>query len=359
MHSAYTQPIARLQALVVAIALVGLTADASALDRGLRLDPVALRDAPAPTPGESTVYAATPHRLVMPDGTALPLRRWGPAPEAGQAPDAVVLGLHGFNDHAGAFIATARALSAAGMAVYAYDQRGFGGSDQRGDWPGAGQLVSDARWALTQLRHRYPDTPIHLVGLSMGGAVASLLMDRSPAPKVDSAVLVAPAFWGRGVMPWYQRFALWAGEQVAPDLTLSSETLDIEPTDDPAVMQALGDDPRWIRAPSVDAMAGVADLMDRALRALPRFDGPPTLIQYGGMDEVIPAEAACAMFSALPAGAPWRAAFYPDGYHMLTRYSGSAAVMSDIRVFLTDSGSVLPSGRGIGQTAARQAVCDD
>ena len=342
--------------------MVAITTSAMALEpmpagRGLHLDPDALTDAPTPAADQSTVHAPTPHRLVMPDGASLPLRRWGPAPEAGGSPSAVILGLHGFNDHAGGFIALARALSAVDMAVYAYDQRGFGGSDQRGAWPGAGQLVSDARWALTQLRHRYPDTPIHLIGLSMGGAVATLLMDRSPAPKVDSTVLVAPAFWGRGVMPWYQRFALWAGEQVAPDLTLSSRSLDIQPTDDPAVMQALRSDPRWIRAPSVDAIAGIADLMDSALQALPRFDGPPTLIQYGGADEVIPPEAACAMFTALPGGAPWRAAFYPDGYHMLTRYSGAADVIGDIRRFIANSDAVLPSGRGIGQSAARQAVC--
>ncbi len=341
------------------IATAAMAVESTPPGRGLHLDPDALTDPAMPAADQSTVHGPTPHRLVMPDGTTLPLRRWGPAPEAGDSPSAVILGLHGFNDHAGGFIAVARALSAADIAVYAYDQRGFGGSEQRGAWPGAGQLVSDARWALTQLRHRYPDTPIHLIGLSMGGAVASLLMDRSPAPAVDSAVLVAPAFWGRGVMPWYQRFALWAGQQVAPDLTLSSETLDIEPTDDAAVMQALRDDPLWIRAPSVDAMAGVANLMDQALRALPRFDGPPTLIQYGGLDEVIPPEAACAMFTALPGGAPWRAAFYPNGYHMLTRYSGSADVLGDIRRFIADPDAILPSGRGIGQSAARRAVCGE
>ncbi|MEX0385971.1 alpha/beta hydrolase [Spiribacter onubensis] len=344
--------------LITAMTTSAMALESMPAGRGLHLDLDALETSVAPAADQSTVHGPTPHRLVMPDGTALPLRRWGPAPEAGGSPSAVILGLHGFNDHAGGFIAVARAMSAADIAVYAYDQRGFGGSDQRGAWPGAGQLISDARWALNRLRQRYPQTPIHLIGLSMGGAVASLLMDRSPSPDVKSAVLVAPAFWGRGVMPWYQRFALWAGEQVAPDLTLSSQNLDIEPTDEPTVMEALRNDPRWIRAPSVDAMAGIADLMDQALQALPRFDGPPTLIQYGGMDEVIPPEAACAMFSALPAGTPWRAAFYPDGYHMLTRYSGSPAVLGDIRAFLTNSGSVLPSGRGIGQQAARQAVCD-
>ena len=344
-------------ALAASITTAAIAAESGLPGRGLHLDPDAFEVATLPASDQSTVHAATPHRIVMPDGTSLPLRRWGPAPEAGQSPAAVILGLHGFNDHAGALVATAAALAPANMAVYAYDQRGFGNSVQRGDWPGAGQLVSDARWALTQLRHRYPDTPIHLIGLSMGGAVASLLMDRSPALGVESAVLVAPAFWGRGVMPWYQRFALWAGKQVAPELTLSSETLGIEPTDQPAVMRALRDDPRWIRAPSVEAMAGIADLMDQALQALPRFNGPTTLIQYGGADEVIPPEAACAMFTALPADTPWRVAFYPDGYHMLTRYSGSAAVLADIQAFIGDADVVLPSGRGVDQSAARRAVC--
>jgi alpha-beta hydrolase superfamily lysophospholipase len=176
---------------------------------------------------------------------------------------------------------------------------------------------------------------------------------------VDGALLVGPAFWGRATMPWYQRSALWIGERVVPWMTFTGEGLGIEPTDEPDVARQIALDPLWIRDTRVDAIVGITDLMDRGLLALPGLEGPPTLIQYGGADEIIPANAACAMFRRLPVDGNWRAAYYPEGYHMLTRYSGAPTVMNDIRAFITDPGVELPSGRAIGREAAIAELCDD
>jgi len=41
-------------------------------------------------------------------------------------PGAIVLALHGFNDYSNAFATTGQAFAASGIAVFAYDQRGFG-----------------------------------------------------------------------------------------------------------------------------------------------------------------------------------------------------------------------------------------
>ena len=58
---------------------------------------------------------------------------------------AVILALHGFGDAGDlTFEDAARAWSARGIAVYAPDQRGFGGNASRRDWPGADALVGDA-----------------------------------------------------------------------------------------------------------------------------------------------------------------------------------------------------------------------
>ncbi|MGH8569968.1 MAG: hypothetical protein ACREXU_18670, partial [Gammaproteobacteria bacterium] len=42
--------------------------------------------------------------------------------------------------------------------------------------------------------------------------------------------------------------------------------------------------------------------------------------------------------------ARWRAAFYPQGYHMLTRDLGAAVVLRDIVTWLSDHQAALPSG---------------
>ena len=329
------------------------------VERGLALDESAMVADRQPAADRTTIFTPAPHQIVMPDGTPLPLRRWGPAPENGESPRAVVLGVHGLNDHAGSFMATASALAAHDVAVYAWDQRGFGGSHQRGEWPGTNALVADARFASRVLRRRYPETPLYLMGISMGAAVVLLAADEPRPPPVDGTLLVGPAVWGAAVMPWYQRWALWIGERLAPDLAFNAQAIGIRPTDREVVLDRLANDPLWIRNTRVEVMGGVADLMDRALQTLPRFSGPTSLIQYGGKDEIIPPEAACAMFQRLPKGAPWRAAVYPAGFHMLTRSGVANAVLGDIAAFIKDPDATLPSGQAVDRRAALQAVCGD
>ena len=67
------------------------------------------------------------------DGIELPMRVWSSDAAASDAPlRAVVLALHGFNDYSGSFQSPAAYLKRRGIAVYAYDQRGFGGAPHRG-----------------------------------------------------------------------------------------------------------------------------------------------------------------------------------------------------------------------------------
>jgi hypothetical protein len=48
---------------------------------------------------------------------------------------------------------------------------------------------------------------------------------------------------------------------------------------------------------------------------------------------------------------------YPDGYHMLTRYSDCAKVIFDVAVWLRSPQSALPSGYESSLDGARTMVC--
>mgnify|MGYP001041915693 FL=1 len=302
--------------------------------------------------------AANTPTIVMPDNTALPLQYW--APSSGQSPQAIVLGIHGFNDYAGGFSATANALTEQGIGVYAWDQRGFGGTGSRGRWPGTDTLVNDAGVVARAIKTQHPEQPFYLMGHSMGAAVTTLMLEQAPPIRIAGTILVAPAFWARRTMPWYQRWALWAGKQFTPWLTLTGEGLGIEPTDDPAVRAALANDPYWIRDTRVDALAGVVDLMDSALRALPPRPAPPrTLLLFGLADQVIPQQAACAMVKRYQPQNGWHAAVYPSGYHMLTRYSGAEQTLSDLSHFVLQKSGPLPSGYEANYAQTRRTLCAD
>ena len=126
------------------------------------------------------------------DGTALPVRYFG----GKEKPAAVILALHGFNDYSRGFEDAGKALAEKGIAVYAYDQRGFGATKQRGIWAGSDRLADDAIAFAATLRALYPGTPLYLMGHSMGGAVTIVAATRDqPKLDVDGLILVAPAIW--------------------------------------------------------------------------------------------------------------------------------------------------------------------
>lgn len=307
-------------------------------------------------PGEVTPRLE-PHQLIAHDGFSLQLHHW-PADE----PTAIVLALHGFNDYGGGFAAIAEHFTERQVSLYAYDQRGFGGSEPRGFWPGHELLAKDAVTAAGLLSRRYPQQPVYLLGKSMGAAVAIMAVDSAPGA-VAGSLLVAPAVWSRQTMPWYQRFSLWLGNTLTPGANLPSSLggrLGIRASDDDDMLRALSQNPMMLRGASIGTIDGLTTLMDKALAASARLPGP-ALILYGDNDQIIPARPLCRMVQQLPSQQShhWRMTLYPGGYHMLTRYSGTAQVVDDMLAWLPHSGSaLLPSGHEVTRLQAETALCD-
>jgi len=302
--------------------------------------------------------ALTADHVIAHDGYRLPLHTWTTENE----PRGIVLALHGFNDYGNAFSVLSEGFNTQGFNLYAYDQRGFGATDPAGIWPGQDKLVKDAITTLNLLRQRYPEQPLYLMGKSMGGGISILALTAEEPADVDGSILIAPAVWSPDTMPWYQRFSLWVGAGVAPGLSLSvnlGQRLGIRASDDDAVLQSLAEDPLVQGESRVDTIDGLAELMGAALEASHTLPGP-SLILYGDEDHIIPPEPFCHLLDRLPDPAEklWRMVVYPDGYHMLTRYSGSEQVHEDILAFISDPGGALPSGHERNRAEAKAILCD-
>ncbi|ABM62428.1 alpha/beta hydrolase [Halorhodospira halophila] len=312
-----------------------------------------------PTSPPEDAPALEDNHLIAEDGYRLPYRRWGPERDA--SPEAVVLALHGLNDYSRGMRFAAEHLAEGGIATYAYDHRGFGDTADAGTWPGGQALVDDAATAVERLAERYPDTPLYLMGHSMGGAIAMILATEQSPEAVSGSALLAPAVWGREAMPWYQRTGLWLSSRLTPGLRLSGEDLGVDPTDNPEVLEEWHDDPLIQREVSARALAGVTDLMDRALEASEELEAP-TLILYGEQDEVIPREPTCLMLHRLPERPPgqWRLVLYPDGHHLLTRDLQRERVHADLLAwFLDPEGARLPSSHEVGHQEGLSRLCGD
>lgn len=290
--------------------------------------------------------------MVAADGYELPLRRW--LPEEGK-PRAVVIALHGYNDYSNAFDGAGRSLAARGVATYAYDQRGFGATRDRGIWPGTPTLVSDLRAAVEQIHARHPGVPLYLMGESMGGAVVLTAMTGPGAPPVDGTILVAPAVWGREAMGFFPRAALWLSYNLVPGLVIHPpRELNIKPSDNIEMLRALGRDPLVIKGSRVDALEGLTDLMGSALASCGRLE-VPSLVLYGAHEQVLPPRPVKLAIRDFEAASRHVVAVYPNGYHMLLRDLKGQVVVDDIAAWIANPRDPLISG---ADRAARELVAE-
>ena len=302
-----------------------------------------------PGPG-ATAPALAGDSFVTSDGLKLPVRRWIPESDGESPLKAVVLAVHGFNDYSKAFGKVPDApgvgpfLADREIAVYAYDQRGFGNAPHFGLWAGADVLARDFSDFADLLKTMHPDTPIFALGESMGGAVVMTALASSDRPTVDAAILAAPAVWARSTMPIPYRVALWISARVAPGLKPSGRGLGRIASDNIEMLRDNARDPLFIKNTRIDAVYGLTNLMDEALKA-PNDIDVPILYLYGQNDEIIPKQpTALAMSQFESANKVWRAAFYEDSWHMILRDKNATTVLSDIVAFIEEQSAPLPSG---------------
>ncbi len=292
----------------------------------------------------TTVPHLTTEDFVANDGAHLPLRSWLP-----QGPvKAVILAVHGIDDYSHAFAGPGEEWAKHGIATYAYDQRGFGAAPMPGSWAGTYQLDADLAAVTRLLRARYRGVPLYLFGESMGAAVVITAETGSAGaerPQADGIILQAPAIWGRQTLNVFLRVVLWTVDHIAPQWTLTGESLKIQPTDNIEIWRELSRDPLVIKKTRVATIAGLVDLMTDAFAAAPLLR-QRTLLLYGAHDQVIPPEPMKKFIAALPPVAPGMRvlAYYDHGYHLLLRDLEGKLVQRDVESWILTPDAALPSG---------------
>lgn len=290
------------------------------------------------------------------DGARLGLKTWLPE---GVEPTQVVVALHGMNDYSNAFHFAAPVWAGAGIATYAFDQRGFGRSPNRGVWGGEALMTEDLRTFVDVIRRKHPYAPITVLGESMGGAVAICAFASQKPPAAQRLVLLAPAVWGWSSQPLPYKTALWftahvVGSKVIRPPRWVAER--VKPTDNFDELVAMGRDRQMIWGARNDTLYGLVDMMERAWGAVGRLQVPVAYF-YGANDEIIPREPS--FESARRLKPSDRSAYYAQGWHLLTRDLQRGAVIADVQSYLLDPEAPFPSNPPpipTAPTAVRRSV---
>lgn len=294
---------------------------------------------------ETRAPAIEQDRLVARDGATLPLRSWRPEGEI----RAAIVALHGFGDYANAFALPAPNWARAGIATYAYDQRGFGRAPHRGRWAGTDAFVADLADAVELVRARHPGVPVFVLGESMGGAVAMVAAARGEIGAADGLILVAPAVRGSAALGPIATGAMRVLANTVPWLAGPTGSPGIRPTDNTPLLREFSRDQLVLREPRVDMAWGLIGLMDEAVAAASEI-GQPTLVLVGARDILVPDGAMAGMLARLPPSDPRtrRVAVYDNGWHMLLRDLGGQRVQADVAHWVVsrrrEPGEPLPSG---------------
>jgi len=196
------------------------------------------------------------------------------------------------------------------------------------------------------VRQRPPGAVLAVIGESMGGAVAINTFASERPPDADRLVLIAPAVWGWDSMPWIYRSTLWLGARTLGSQAVSAPRFvleEIQASDNIEHLIRMGRDRQLIFRTRLDTLYGLVELMHRAASNVGAVRRPPPVFYaYGQNDQIIPREPSLAAAAQLKPGD--RSAFYPRGWHMLTRDLAGALVTRDVLAFLRDPGRPLPSG---------------
>jgi len=223
----------------------------------------------------------------------------------------VVLLIHGFGGDRNSWLFLQEPL-AARHRVYALDLPGHGTSGKNletgsgsgaGDAAGAGDPAGLLADAVVGVLDAIPASRAHLVGHSMGGAVALAVAARDPR-RIASLTLIAPSGFGRQINAGYLRG--FAGAQTRRELKPLVGQLF---SDDKLVTRQVVDDLlAYKRLDGVEAalhallatlVGGDEQRGDSAALLAAIGDATPVTVVWGRQDQIIPAEQAQAVAGAV------------------------------------------------------------
>jgi acylglycerol lipase len=243
---------------------------------------------------------------------------------------AALIIVHGLGEHSDRYDHVAQALTGDGIAVYACDHRGHGRSQGPRAVVDVADVVADVDQLVVLAAGEHPDTPVFMLGHSLGGMIAvRYALDHQARL---SGLVLSGALATVDASPALRRIGrlVSAIAPRTPMIALDAELV----SRDPAVVAAYRADPlvHHGRIPARTA-AQIAD----TTAAFPEQVGAivlPTLILYGTADGLCP-PAGSVMLGEQLGSTDVSIRAYEGLYHEILNEPERATVIGDVRDWLT------------------------
>ncbi len=242
-----------------------------------------------------------------------------------------VLLVHGLGEHMGRYGHVIQHLNDWGFAVRSYDHYGHGrSSGKRGCLPTKSRLLDDLALVVDDTRkHMSTDTPLILLGHSMGGLVAARFVSLNIRP-VNALVLSSPALGAK--LKAIDKLLLAVLPIIAPNLAVANGLNANKISHDPEVVKAYLVDPLVHNKISPRLGKWIMD-SGAATLALASAWRVPTLLMYAGKDKLVDA-AASRMFTGLAPKSMLQSTCYEAFYHEIFNEVDASPVFEELRAWL-------------------------
>lgn len=284
-------------------------------------------------------------QLDGPRGKKLFCQSWVPQ----HNPRANIIIAHGLAEHSGRYEHVANDLCDAGYAVYALDHLGHGRSEgERCVVKKFNDYVMPLRKFVLSIKKQSPNTPVFVLGHSMGGLiVGTYLLDFQA--DVDGAILSAPAVMGRRQPSLGAIIKLLFTAIFSP--TTGVLQLDAKGVSRvPAVVQAYIDDPLVYNGPiPAGLMLAMSKAMKQLLQKAPSIS-LPLLILQGEQDALVHPDGAKRLYERA-ASVDKQIELFEPSYHEVfnePEYSQAKTIMLN---WLDQQLAVVTSSARTAQTA--------
>jgi acylglycerol lipase len=255
-------------------------------------------------------------------GIAIFTRTWRPPGK----PRGVVVIVHGFNSHSGQYFWVAEQFLAAGLAVYALDQRGRGKSGgERFYVEKFSNYVDDLATFISLAKSHESGLPVFLLGHSAGGVVSCLYTVQHQA---ELAGLICESFAFQVPAPDVVLAVLKGLSHLAPHahvLKLKNEDF----SRDPKVVEAMNNDPLIAgESQPAETVAEMVRADERLKKEFPLIT-LPLLILHGTQDKAT--KPSGSQFFYDNAGSKDKTLKLYDGaYHDVLNDLGKEKAMADV-----------------------------